>query len=47
MHSGEYAYLSYLTVNYQQLSYNNTLEPVFNQTDQIYSNGGSNIYYAP
>jgi uncharacterized membrane protein len=47
MHSGEYAYLSYLSVNYQQLSYNYTLEPIFNQTDLIYSNGGSNIYFAP
>jgi uncharacterized membrane protein len=47
MHSGEYAYLSYLSVNYQQLSYNYSLEPIFNQTDLIYSNGGSNIYYQP
>jgi uncharacterized membrane protein len=45
IHSGEYAYLSYITVNYEQASYNNTILPVFNQANVIYSNGGSEVYY--
>jgi len=46
---GQYAYLSYESVNYQQdpTVYNNTLPAVFNQTDLIYSNSGSEVFYGP
>lgn len=44
---GEFAYLSYITVNYATMIPNNTLSTVFNQTDLVYSNGGSEIYCGP
>ncbi len=43
---GEFVYLSYITVQYEQLSWNGTL-PIGNQTDLVYSNGGTEVYYNP
>lgn len=47
LHSGEFAYLSYISVEYEKLTSNGTLPRVLNQTDVIYSNGGSEVYYKP
>jgi uncharacterized membrane protein len=44
---GEFAYLSYISINFEKLTSNGTLPTVLNQTDVIYSNGGSEIYYKP
>lgn len=45
--SGEYAFLSYITINYEPLSSNGTVQRLLNQTDVVYSNGGSEVYYVP
>ncbi len=47
MRSGEFAYLSYLSVHYENMAWNGSLYTVFNQTDVVYSNGGSTIYFEP
>jgi uncharacterized membrane protein len=47
MHPGEFAYLSYISVEYEKLTWNGTLYAVLNQTDLIYSNGGSEVYCGP
>ena len=44
---GEFVGLSYVSVNYEKLVWNGTLSPVLNQTDLIYTNGGSEVYEAP
>jgi uncharacterized membrane protein len=47
IHPGEFLYLSYITVNYENLTWNGTISTVLNQTDLIYSNGGSEVYCGP
>jgi uncharacterized membrane protein len=47
IYPGEFVCLSYLSVNYEKLTWNGTLSPVLNQTDLIYSNGGSEVYEGP
>jgi uncharacterized membrane protein len=47
IHPGEFLYLSYITVNYENLTWNGTIATVLNQTDLIYSNGGSEVYCGP
>jgi uncharacterized membrane protein len=47
VYPGEFVCLSYLSVNYEKLTWNGTLSPVLNQTDLIYSNGGSEVYESP
>ncbi|MGA2385812.1 MAG: DUF2206 domain-containing protein [Candidatus Bathyarchaeia archaeon] len=47
LHSGEFVGLSPLSVNYEKLTWNDTILPILNQTDLIYSNGGSQVYYLP
>jgi uncharacterized membrane protein len=44
---GQYVYLSALSVNYENLVWNGTLSSTLNQTDLIYSNGGSEVYCKP
>ena len=44
---GQFVYLSYITVRYQSLTWNATSSPVLNETDLIYSNGGSQVYVGP
>lgn len=44
---GQFVGLSSLSVDYQQLTWNNTLPAVLQQTDLIYSNGGSQVYTSP
>ncbi|HSV49707.1 MAG TPA: DUF2206 domain-containing protein, partial [Candidatus Acidoferrales bacterium] len=44
---GEFVYLSYISINYEQQSSNGTAPRVVNQTSIIYSNGGSEVYYVP
>ncbi len=47
LHGGEFAFLSYISLNYEQLTSNGTLPRLLNQTDVIYSNGGSEVHYVP
>ncbi len=49
VYPGQYAYLSYISLYYQQAPSvsNNTLPAIFNQTDLIYSNSGSAVFYGP
>ena len=47
IYPGEFVCLSYLSVNYEKLTWNGTLSPILNQTDLIYSNGGSEVYEGP
>jgi uncharacterized membrane protein len=47
LYPGEYVYLSYLSVNHEPQLWNGSLTPLLNQTDLIYSNGGSVIYCVP
>lgn len=47
IYPGEFAYLSYFGIKCQTTGYNNTLVPVLNETDLIYSNGGSEVYCGP
>ncbi len=41
---GEFVGLSVASVDYEKLIWNGTLLPILNQTDLIYSNGGSQVY---
>jgi uncharacterized membrane protein len=47
VYPGEFVCLSYLSVNYEKLTWNGTLSPILNQTDLVYSNGGSEVYEDP
>jgi uncharacterized membrane protein len=47
LHPGEFVYLSYISVEYEKLSSNGTLPQMLSQTDVVYSNGGSEVYYTP
>lgn len=42
----EYAFLSYISINYEKQAWNGTLDIVLNQTNIIYSNGGSEVRVA-
>jgi uncharacterized membrane protein len=44
VYQGEYVGLSPISVNYQKLAWNDTLIPMLNQTDLIYSDGGSEVF---
>lgn len=44
---GEFAYLSYISIEYENMYSNGTIPHLLNQTDVIYSNGGSQINYIP
>jgi len=46
LYSDEYIYLSYISIHYEQESWNGTLNTLLNQTNVIYSNGGSEIRQA-
>lgn len=43
LYPGQYAYLSYISIHYEPQSWNGTLDLVLNQTNIIYSNGGSEV----
>jgi uncharacterized membrane protein len=47
LRSGEFVYLSYITVKYDSLLSNGSVPTMLNQTDLVYSNSGSDIYYTP
>ncbi len=47
LNSGQFVYLSYISINYEQQSSNSTLPQILNKTDVVYSNGGSEINYKP
>lgn len=47
MSPSQYAYLSYISINYDSITWNGSMNAVLAGTDVIYSNGGSNIYYQP
>ena len=44
---GEFVFLSYISINYEQQTANGTLPKLLNQTNVIYSNGASEVYYIP
>ncbi|MCW3995069.1 MAG: DUF2206 domain-containing protein [Candidatus Bathyarchaeota archaeon] len=44
---GQYVYLSYISICYEPLSSNGSLPRVLNQTNVIYSNGGSEVLCTP
>jgi uncharacterized membrane protein len=46
LHPEEYIYLSYISINYEPQSWNGTLNTLLNQTNVIYSNGGSEVRQA-
>jgi uncharacterized membrane protein len=43
LYPGQYAYLSYISIHYEKQAWNGTLDLVLNQTNIIYSNGGSEV----
>jgi uncharacterized membrane protein len=43
LHPDEYIYLSYISINYEPQAWNGTLNTLLNQTNVIYSNGGSEV----
>ena len=47
LEQGQFAYLSYISVNYEPQTSNGTIPRVLNQTSIVYSNGGSEVYYKP
>jgi uncharacterized membrane protein len=47
IYGGQFAFLSYITVNYEQATSNGTIPRLLNQTDVVYSNGGSEVHYVP
>ncbi len=47
LYPGQFVYLSYISVGFEPLSSNGTLPRLLNQTDVVYSNGGSEVYYIP
>ena len=47
LYGGQYAYLSYITINHEQATSNGTIPRLLNQTDIVYSNRGSEVYFVP
>jgi uncharacterized membrane protein len=47
LYGGQFAYLSYITINHEQSTSNGTIPRLLNQTDVVYSNGGSEVYFVP
>jgi uncharacterized membrane protein len=47
LESGEFAFLSYISINYEPLTSNGTYYRVLNETSIVYSNGNSEVYYKP
>jgi uncharacterized membrane protein len=47
LHSGEFVYLSYVSIRCDTPATNNILRSVLNQTDVVYSNGGSEVRSVP
>jgi uncharacterized membrane protein len=43
LYPDEYIYLSYISLQYEQQAWNGTLNTILNQTNVIYSNGGSEV----
>lgn len=46
LHPDEYIFLSYITIHYEHQSWNGTIAAMLNQTNVIYSNGGSEVRQA-
>ena len=44
---GEFTYLSYISIAYEKMTWNGSLSTVLNQTNIVYSNGGSEIRCVP
>ncbi len=47
LHSGEFVFLSYITITYERLSTNGSIPLLVNQTSVVYSNGGSEVRFVP
>ncbi|MCW4003206.1 MAG: DUF2206 domain-containing protein [Candidatus Bathyarchaeota archaeon] len=43
LRSGQFVYLSYISIGYEQSMWNGTLPKLVNQTDVVYCNGGSEV----
>ncbi len=47
LYPGQFMYLSYISINYEKLYWNGSILPVLNQTNIVYSNGGSEVRCEP
>ncbi len=47
LRSGEIAFLSYFSVDYEPMAWNGSLNAIIYQTDTVYSNGGCLVQYKP
>jgi uncharacterized membrane protein len=47
LHGGEYVFLSYISIEYQQQTTNGTIPPMVTQTSVVYSNGGTEVRFVP
>jgi len=47
LHPEEYIYLSYITIHYEPLTWYGSLNALLNQTNVIYSNGGTEVRQVP
>ena len=47
LYPGQFMYLSYISINYEKLYWNGSILPVLNQTNIVYSNGGSEVRCKP
>jgi len=47
LRSGQFVFLSYISIYYEPQTSNGTYRTMLNQTDVVYSNGGSEVNYTP
>jgi hypothetical protein len=45
--SGEFAFVSYISINYESEVSKGIYPAVLNQTSIVYSNGGTEVYFKP
>ena len=45
--SGEFVYLSYISINFEPQTSNGTIPRLVNQTSVVYSNGATEVRYVP
>ena len=47
LHPGEFVFISYITIYYEGQTSNGTIPAMLNQTDVVYSNGGTDVNFVP
>jgi uncharacterized membrane protein len=47
LYGGEYLFLSYISIRYEQQTSNGTTPAIVNQTSVVYSNGGTEVRFVP